>query len=231
MKSEAQELRALFERRSTMTQKAFGQAFELGTGSMVWQYLEGRRPLNLMAACRFANGLGADLAEFSPRLAKELEVAMGLAFPELRHPSSVTEPEYARIPRVDLAIKKGMPGFKILSLHDGPSFIAFRHDWLSERQYPSDRLIGIESPDDGMAPTLGQGDLVILHTGDVRLVDGQVFAINYEGRLVIRRLFRDAGAWWLNCDNTDSRHFPRKQFLSKHCFIIGRAVYRQSEAI
>lgn len=231
MKSEAQELRALFERRSTMTQKAFGQAFKLGTGSMVWQYLEGRRPLNLMAACRFANGLGADLAEFSPRLAKELETAMSLALPELRHPSSVAEPEYARIPRVDVAIKNGVPGFKVLSLQDGPSFIAFRHDWLSERQYPSDRLIGIESPDDGMAPTLSQGDLVILHTGDVRLVDGRVFAVNYEGRLVIRRLFRDAGAWWLNCDNTDARHFPRKQFSNKHCFIIGRAVYRQSEAI
>lgn len=231
MKSEAQELRALFERRSTMTQKAFGQAFDLGTGSMVWQYLEGRRPLNLMAACRFANGLGADLAEFSPRLAKELEAAMSLAFPELRHPSSDTGPEYARIPRVDVSVKKGVPGFKILSLKDGPSFIAFRHDWLSERQYPSDRLIGIESPDDGMAPTLSQGDLVILHTGDVRPVDGRVFAINYEGRLVIRRLLRDAGAWWLSCDNTDARHFPRKQFSSKHCFILGRVVYRQSEAI
>ncbi|MBA3057228.1 MAG: S24 family peptidase [Gammaproteobacteria bacterium] len=58
-----------------------------------------------------------------------------------------------------------------------------------------------------MKPTLGQGDLVILHTGDVRPIDGHVFAVNYEGSLVIRRIFRDAGEWWLNCDHPRCKTF------------------------
>jgi hypothetical protein len=42
---------------------------------MVWQYLNGHRPLNLQAAVKFAKGLGVQLHDFSPRLAAQAKAA------------------------------------------------------------------------------------------------------------------------------------------------------------
>ncbi len=45
---------------------------------MVWQYLNGHRPLNIGAAAAFATGLGVKIPAFSPRLAAEIEHAYSM---------------------------------------------------------------------------------------------------------------------------------------------------------
>jgi len=71
---------------------------------------------------------------------------------------------------------------------------------------------------------------VVINTDDVRPVDGDVFAINYEGELVIKRMRRDAGQWFACSDNQDQRRYPPK-VCHEDVQIIGRAVYRQGERI
>lgn len=68
--AEAAELKRLFlsRRNDGVTQEQFGQAHGIGSQGMVWQYLNGRRPLNLKAAAAFAQGLGCSVRDFSPRL-------------------------------------------------------------------------------------------------------------------------------------------------------------------
>jgi phage repressor protein C with HTH and peptisase S24 domain len=61
-------------------------------------------------------------------------------------------------------------------------------------------------------------------------MDGEVFAANYDGELVVKRLVRDAGEWWLSSDNRDERRYPRKR-CDEHTFILGRIVHKQSERI
>jgi phage repressor protein C with HTH and peptisase S24 domain len=61
-----------------------------------------------------------------------------------------------------------------------------------------------------MEPGLYDGDTVVVNTEQVTPKDGVVFAVNYEGELVIKRLMRDAGQWWLRSDNADQRRYPRK---------------------
>lgn len=56
------------------------------------------------------------------------------------------------------------------------------------------------------------------------------FGIDYEGELVIKRLVRDEGAWWLSSDNPDQRRYPRKR-MTQDCFVIGQIVHKQSERI
>lgn len=54
--------------------------------------------------------------------------------------------------------------------------------------------------------------------------------MNYEGELVIKRLVRGAGQWWLASDNPDQRRYPRK-VCGEDVFCIGRIVHKQSERI
>jgi len=226
---EAQLLRDLFAQRAMMSQRAFGEKYRLGSGSMVWQYLNGRRTLSLKAGCRFARGLGVDISEFSPRLADEFQDVI-----EAANPLGLSEPmqqDYVRVPCVELTLKAGARSFSIKPLLPVASFIAFRQDWLASRGYISEKLLAVECNDDGMKPTITKGDLVVFNDADLGLVDASVYALNYEGHLRIRRVFRDAGSWWLHCDNPDLQRFPRKQLVMKHCFVIGRVIHRQSESI
>jgi SOS-response transcriptional repressor LexA len=76
--AEAAALKSLFEERahgSKISQERFGLEYEIGSQGMVWQYLNGHRPLNLSVALKFARGLGVPIARFSPRLAAELHAA------------------------------------------------------------------------------------------------------------------------------------------------------------
>ncbi len=60
------------ERVKDLTQGEFGKKYGIGTQGMVWQYLSGRRPLNLEAAAKFARGLSCTIYDISPEMADEL---------------------------------------------------------------------------------------------------------------------------------------------------------------
>lgn len=226
--AEAKQLSKLFERHVAMSQAAFGRKYGLGSSSMVNQYLKARRTLGLLAGVRFATGMGVNLRSISPRLANELEQALKVLPQEQ---VSTDQSEYARVRCVQLQLQISKPNYKTKPLDENGAFIAFRHDWLKQRSLDSSRLLAIQMNDEGMKPTMSNGDLVVINTADIALDDAAVFAFNYEGELRIRRLFRDAGAWWLYCDNPDAQRFPKKQFVAKHCYILGRVVHRQSEMI
>lgn len=85
--------------------------------------------------------------------------------------------------------------------------------------------------EDSMAPGPYGGDTLIINLADKKPSDGEVFALNYEGTVLIRRLIRDARHWWLSSDNADQRRFRRKKYAGAGCEIIGRVVYRLSETI
>jgi hypothetical protein len=70
---EAKRLKAIWDRRKPkISQEAFAFQYGFGTQGAVWQYLHARTPLNLVAAIKFAKGLGCLVKDFSPRLADEL---------------------------------------------------------------------------------------------------------------------------------------------------------------
>ncbi|GAB2182564.1 hypothetical protein DLREEDagrD3_27870 [Denitratisoma sp. agr-D3] len=196
---------------------------------MVNQYLSARRPLNLMAGIRFAAGMGVELNSFSPRLAAELELALKVA-PQARG-EGIHQSDYATIRCVQLQLQAGRNEYKIRSLPKVGAFIAFRNDWLKQRNYDSHKLLAIPMNDEGMRPTLAQNDLIVVNTADTAFADTAVFAVNYEGDVLIRRIVRDAASWWLYCDNPDAQRFPKKVWVDKHCYIIGKVIHRQSESI
>jgi phage repressor protein C with HTH and peptisase S24 domain len=82
-----------------------------------------------------------------------------------------------------------------------------------------------------MEPSLYEDDIVIVNTLDTKPVDGAVYAFNYEGEAVVKRLTRDASQWWLTSDNPDQRKYHRKLCKGAECLVIGRVVRKESDRI
>lgn len=77
--AEARRLAELYRERSGgMTQEEFGSRYNIGTQGMMWQLLNGRRPLSLKSAVGFARGLNLPLDEISPTIAAEVKEAAQL---------------------------------------------------------------------------------------------------------------------------------------------------------
>lgn len=83
-------LKTLFDARKDLTQKELGTTCGIGTGGMVSQYLNAKRPISLHTAIKFAKGLGVSVADISPTLAAQLPSGEWTPHvnPSLHHASS-----------------------------------------------------------------------------------------------------------------------------------------------
>jgi phage repressor protein C with HTH and peptisase S24 domain len=139
-------------------------------------------------------------------------------------------PDYPAIRRARFKLSAGASGFAVEYDEGDAPPIVFRKEWFVRRGLRHDRLFAVEVTNGSMEPGLYAGDTVVVNTDETQERDGEVFAMNYEGELVIKRLVRDEGQWWLASDNPDQRRFPRK-LCDERVFIVGRIVHKQSEHI
>lgn len=234
---EARKLREIWDATPGRPPQAqFGEMFEIGGQSAVGNFLAGRSALSLKAAVGFARGLGVPISSFSPRLAAEArDLSAGLdvhRLPSAPSPIDMHDhPDLSPVRVVRLKLKAGSSGFAIDSDESEAAPIFFRNDWLMRRGLKPYHLVAIKVSGQSMEPTLYQGDVVVANTADREPKDGEVFAVNYEGEPVVKRMLRESGLWWLSSDNPDARRFPRKQCANEECIVIGRIVHRQSEHI
>lgn len=139
-------------------------------------------------------------------------------------------PDYPAIRRVRLKAQAGVTGFAVEFMdEDGPP-IVFRKDWYAQNGYQPNKMIALRVSGESMSPSLYPGDLIVANTAQTDPKDGIAFVAAYEGEIVVKRLVRDAGQWWLTSDNPDQRRYPRK-VCDEHTQIIGEVVYRQTERI
>lgn len=141
------------------------------------------------------------------------------------------DPDVFHIRKVKLKLSAGIIGFAIDHSIDDSNPIYFRKGWFADRGYIPEKLIATGVKGQSMESGLYDGDTVVINTADTTPVDGEVYAVNYEGEDVIKRLVRDGGRWWLVSDNADQRRFPRKECTGDMCLLIGRVIHKQSERI
>lgn len=142
-----------------------------------------------------------------------------------------SDPDLVQIPKVKLRLSAGITGFQMEpETYDGAK-TTVPADWIRRNGFKREKLIAIRVKGESMEPTLFQDDLVVLNTADTEPVDGAVFAINYEGEPVVKRMVRDAGSWWLTSDNLDQRRFQRKVCEGEACLIVGRVVRKESDRL
>lgn len=139
------------------------------------------------------------------------------------------DPRLTIIPKVRLRLTAGISGFEVEPEPYDGSTTTVPTDWMERRGYRRDDLIAITVRGESMEPTFYEDDLVVINVADKQPMDGGVFAINYEGEPVVKRMTRDAGQWWLTSDNADQRKYHRKICRGEACIIIGRVVRKETE--
>lgn len=140
-------------------------------------------------------------------------------------------PDITPIRRVELRLQAGVSGFAVEPLDDDGPPIFFRNDWLRQRGYKPYNLLALKIGGLSMIPTLYPDDLVVVHIADTDPKDGEVYAVNYEGEPVVKRMKRERGSWWLSSDNADKARYPDKECVEGSCLVIGHVIHRQSERI
>lgn len=139
-------------------------------------------------------------------------------------------PDLLEVPRVKFKLSAGVSGFAIDVDQGNGKPIFFRQDWFEMHGYRPDKLFAVRISGQSMEPRLWDGDLVVINTEDNAPTDGELFALNYEGELVVKRLRRDSGEWWACSDNPDQQRYAPKR-CTEDVKIIGTVVYRQGERI
>jgi phage repressor protein C with HTH and peptisase S24 domain len=139
--------------------------------------------------------------------------------------------EFVQIQMVKLRLSAGITGFQTEPERRDGGTLGLRRSWIERHQLRPEHLIAIVVKGESMEPSLYEDDIVIVNTLDTKPVDGAVYAFNYEGEAVVKRLTRDAGQWWLTSDNPNQRKYYRKQCKGSECLVIGRVVRKESDRI
>jgi hypothetical protein len=129
--------------------------------------------------------------------------------------------------------KDGSSGFEIVrqAVAYKPTRIGVRIAWMQEMRLRPDQIAMLQVQDESMEPALYLNDFIVVDVGDNQPNDGKAYAVLYEGNLILRRVVRDAGQWWLTCDHPDQRRFPRKALSEANVTIVGKIVLKQSSVI
>lgn len=144
--------------------------------------------------------------------------------------SSPDRPSRIKIPKVKLKLSAGITGFGVEPDHRDGGMWELPPRWVEKHGYNPEKLLAIDVKGESMEPSLYDGDLVVINTADVTPVNGLVYAINYEGEAVIKRMIREGGQWYLASDNPSPK-FGRRACRGTECIIVGRVVRRETDQI
>lgn len=208
---------------------AFGRLLGYGDGAFVRQMLAGRRAVSdkTVRQIEALRGMQSWFALPSPRL-QAGEPGGPLDFGA----GASASPEYLRVYPVVVSVQQALRGYTVEEdVGDEDAPITFHRNWLLRRGYRAGDLLAVRVRSTGMEPAMRPGDVVVIHLSDVEPRDGDVFAVNYEGQVLMRRLLRDAGRWWLVQDHPDQVRFARKEYVEPAALLLGRLVFRQSEVV
>jgi phage repressor protein C with HTH and peptisase S24 domain len=213
-------LQKLIDERFGGSQAEFARAIKRAP-AQVHQWLKGHRALGDAGARGIEMALELPLGYFDGKGGRQRAVkAVDLD----------DRAEFAAVRRVKFKLSAGISGFEIEYLNGHRAPIFFRRDWLGQRGLEAAELFAVEINGRSMEPSLFEGDLVVVNTGDQVARDGEVYAFNYEGELLVKRLVREADAWYMRSDNQDKARYGDK-LCNDRTRIIGRIVHKQSERI
>lgn len=135
--------------------------------------------------------------------------------------------DFYQIPLVKLRLEAGITGISTEPEQNNSSRTSVPRKWADREGLNPDRLVAIRVKGESMEPTLYEDDTIVVNLADTKLVDNGIYAINYEGEAIVKRVSRDAGDWWLMSDNQDQRKFHRKLCRDGDCIVVGRVVRRE----
>jgi hypothetical protein len=147
------------------------------------------------------------------------------------HVSGPDDPTMTQIMKVRLKVQAGITGFQVEPEYQDGETQGVPTKWVLQQGLRRDALLAIVVRGDSMEPSLHEGDTIVANTADKQLVSGAVYVVNYEGEVVVKRMLRDAGQWWLTSDNSDQRKYHRQLCKGGECIVIGKVIRKESTHI
>lgn len=185
---------------------------------------------------QWENGIAKSI---SPEGAEKLERKYGynhrwLLFGELPKMATdareiVPDGRWQSVRFVGLNLKAGVSGYAVEYLdEDEYEPLFFKKTWFEKRGYDPNKLFALFVKGESMSPTLEDGSVVVVNTEATQPKDNAIFAVNYHGEAVVKRVINDMGKYWLSSDNIDQRRYPRI-LCDENTIIIGKVVHYQGE--
>lgn len=141
----------------------------------------------------------------------------------------VPDERWVAIKFVNISLKAGITGYAVNYLEDEESEpLFFKRSWIDKKGYDPKKLYALKVKGESMSPTLSDGSVVMIDIDNQNIKNSDVFAVNYHGEPVVKRIVSDFGKTWLVSDNPDKSSYPNVQ-CDDDTTIIGRVVYTQSE--
>lgn len=211
-KQECADLKSAFRDHSSESQSEFGKRTGLGSQGNVGHYLNGRQPLSLEVAQKFADGLEISIASFSPRLARmAAEIAKSAATKDARVSQGRNPLPPLVYPLVAGVLPFAQHTDKTRSDTTIPTLVPPVVPWEQlgvalSKQYKGDgyRALAIpgqfgpnvqviQYPDDSLEPEIQSGELIAVEPGiepwpgDIVLARGKSTGQFFAGRYVSNR--------------------------------------------
>jgi phage repressor protein C with HTH and peptisase S24 domain len=212
------------ERGLTLNQLAALIESDVGNLSRLERGVQGYSDATLK---KIAGALQVPMAAFFEDLGGEENVPQSGTYQMVR--ASEEDDAFVAIRKATLQLQAGIKGFEVEPEPENGDTLVIPAAWLRKKGFDPRALIALTIKGESMETTFHEGDVVVINTQDAKPVDGSVYAVNYEGEAVIKRLSRDAGDWWLTSDNPDQRKYHRKICRGDACILIGRVVRSESE--
>lgn len=240
-KAEAERLKAIYKSRKrddrSLTQERVADLCGWSGQSAVSQYMNGKIPLNLTALLKLASALRFKPEEVSPRLAGLIQSGEGTHTESTRadalSPIEVWDdetplgPDDIEVPffkEVELSAGKGSE----VMLETGGRKLRFGRRTLKRKGVSPDAAACAPVTGNSMEPVLPDGSTVGIDTESTQVLDGKMYAIDHDGQLRVKLLYRLPGGG-LRIRSYNAEEHPDEryeaEYASEHIRIIGKVFW------
>jgi phage repressor protein C with HTH and peptisase S24 domain len=204
--------------------------------SALSQYLNGKIPLNVSAAVKFAALIGCSVSDFSPELgglvgkySTAAEPSDAALLPRQLSPVSV-DPVEDTVPvkLVNIRVQAGMPGFDADREFEDGGVVHVPKDLVESQQWVLGCLLATKVRGDSMYPMMADGDIIVINIADTKMVSGEVYAVNCEGKPVVKQMAYEGHQWYMRSFNPKHKPVP---FRTPESGIVGKVVYQPGRVI
>lgn len=191
---DATRLKTLFNERAGMSQLEFAEKYAFGTQTYVSYLLNGRRPLSLEEAIRFAKALKCEVEDFSPTLAEQIKLAVNS--PSFDNNVGDGPALRGKVPVISW-VQAGAWMEAVDNFAPGQA-----EEWIDTEVTVGRHTYALVVKGDSMAPDFPEG-MVLVVEPDMSADNGDfVIAKNGDNEATFKQLVMDGGVFYLKPLNT-----------------------------
>lgn len=157
-----------------------------------------KRNLGTQTAEKIENALGLPLGwmsqvhDFSKSVDSDIYQSLNMGIVDVWDSQSPLGNQEVEVPYyMDIELSAGN-GFES-TLENSTPKLRFNKSYLKRRNVDPQNAVCVKVSGNSMEPKLSNGDVVAIDTASTNIVDGQTYAINHDGLLRIKRLYRLPG--------------------------------------